>query len=274
MPKGSARIRRRERDSTNYEKTNFPLRRSPSAAERKFCVAAKQQSQNWRDIMSDHENEYEDDLAEFNEETEPESTLPATMAPPLTPAKLANLKKLAEETSINQLGTLTKFNKGKWLVGDDEVTGQRRVAHVDKLMRGRIKFRDGKVVDRRVGKVVDGFQIPPRNELDDTNEDAWEKDAAGNRIDPWVMQYFLPLHDPETNAVTTYVTNSVGGIAAIGALVNEFTDNTQNGLPVIRLATSSYKHKIYGRVETPDLQVVGWTGKPTLAAALDEEIPF
>jgi hypothetical protein len=36
--------------------------------------------------MSDHENEYEDDPAEFNEETEPESILLATMAPPLTQA--------------------------------------------------------------------------------------------------------------------------------------------------------------------------------------------
>ena len=223
--------------------------------------------------MTEHENEYENDLAYFNDEaTEPENNLPATTAPPLTPAKLDNFKKLAQETSSNQLGVLTKFVKGRWQTGDDEITNQKRVAHVDRLAKGQIKFSEGKIVERRVGKVANGFQMPKREELGDTDEHSWETDASGNPRDPWVRQYFLPLSDLETGAVT--VTSSVGGIGAIGALCGIFADNAQNGLPIVRLGVSSYKHKHYGRVEVPDLPVVGWTGKPTIAADLDDSIPF
>ena len=84
----------------------------------------------------------------------------------------------------------------------------------------------------------------------------------------------MPLRDPETNAIAVYVTGSVGGISAIGALSDTFADNVQNGLPIVRLAISSYKHKEYGRVQVPDLQVVGFTGKETVADDLADEIPF
>jgi hypothetical protein len=223
--------------------------------------------------MSDHEQNYED-VSDF-EETEPENNLPTTTAPALTPAKLANFKKLAAETA-NRLGALIKFNKGEWTAGDDVINGERRIAHIDQLARGWIKFKDGKVVDRRIGKVVDGFVMPKREELGDNNEAEWNTDAAGNPRDPWVQQYFLPLCDPTTNAVAIYVTSSDGGITAIGGLSDVFAENAQNGVPIVRLAASSYMHKNkeIGRVKVPDLQVVGWTGKPTLADALDDTIPF
>jgi hypothetical protein len=225
--------------------------------------------------VTDHEYDYEYDTAAFNtEEREPENCVPVTTGSRLAPAKLDNFRREASEAS-SQLGALAKFVKGKWFVGDDEITNQRRIAHIDQLAKGWIKFRDNRIVEpRRVGKVADGFVMPEREELGDTDPCSWETDAAGNPRDPWVKQYFLPLSDPETGAVTVYVTGSVGGIGAIGALCGVFADNAENGSPIVRLAVSSYKHKKYGRVETPDLQVVGWTGKPTLAAALDEEIPF
>jgi hypothetical protein len=222
--------------------------------------------------MKENKHNYEDDVADFNtDETELENSLPATTAPPLTPAKLANFKKLAVETS-GQLGALIKFIKGRWLTGDDEITGERRIAHIDQLACGYIKFADGKVVDRRIGKVADGFEMPKREELGDTDERNWETDAAGNTRDPWVKQYFLPLSDLETGAVAVYVTASVGGIGAIGTLCGIFADNTQNGLPIVRLAVSSYKHKHYGHVEVPDLQVV--RASPTITADLGDNIPF
>jgi hypothetical protein len=58
-------------------------------------------------------------------------------------------------------------------------------------------------------------------------------------------------------------------------------------LPKLRLGVSSYKHKTYGRIETPDFTVIGWTGWPAgtvapppgedseaQATELDDEIPF
>jgi hypothetical protein len=39
--------------------------------------------------------------------------------------------------------------------------------------------------------------------------------------------------------------------------------NMRDGLlPIVALKTTSYKHKKYGRIEEPDLPVVGWHGTP------------
>ena len=56
----------------------------------------------------------------------------------------------------------------------------------------------------------------------------------------------------------------------------------------VALRTRSYKHKQYGRIETPDLPIVGWDGEPTApptapptqqlvgaaAGDLNDHIPF
>ena len=48
---------------------------------------------------------------------------------------------------------------------------------------------------------------------------------------------------------------------------------------MVRLATGSYKHKTFGRVEVPEFSVTGWTGAsdnlaPRAGGDVDEEIPF
>src|SRR5262245_37637208 len=165
----------------------------------------------------------------------------------------------------NELGKLLKFVKGKYESGDDQVPeGTEFVAHVDQLVRGWVKFEDGKVTDQRVGKVADGFKLPSREDLSDTDSDKWEKDASGKPRDPWVIQWYLPLVGVESGELVTFVTGSKGGIGAIGTLCRVYGRKRRNGLlPVVALKTRSYKHKTYGRIETPDLPIVGWDGAPT-----------
>jgi hypothetical protein len=125
-------------------------------------------------------------------------------------------------------------------------------------MRGYVKFGGGKLVEQRLGKVAEGFQMPKREELGDTDKTAWECDANGNPRDPWALQYYLPLEDAEIGEVLVFVTSSRGGCSAIGNLCNVFARNAGNGLPIIKLGTSSYRHKTYGRIDIPDFPVVGW----------------
>jgi hypothetical protein len=163
----------------------------------------------------------------------------------------------------SDVGRLMKFVKGKWETGDDEVAeGTEFVAHVDQLMRGWVRFDDGKVTDRRIGKVADGFKPPPREELGDTDENKWkDKDADGHPKDPWTVQWFLPLIGVETGDVFTFVTSSKGGVGAIGDLCRVYGHKQrENLLPIVALKARSYKHPRYGRVETPDLAIVGWDG--------------
>ena len=101
----------------------------------------------------------------------------------------------AAAEASDDLGRLLKFVKGKFGCGDDEIPlGTEFVAHIDQIVRGWVRFEDGKVVDRSIGKVADGFKPPLREELADNDPASWtEKDANGKPRDPWVAQWFLPL---------------------------------------------------------------------------------
>jgi hypothetical protein len=211
-------------------------------------------------------------------------------------SKMTNDLMINDETALShfaqvavqaQEARLLKFIKGKYLSGEDEVSpGREYIAHVSQLVHGWIKFDDCKVVEQRVGPVAEGYNPCPRDHLGDIDKSKWEVDGSGARRDPWTRQYYLPIEDAETGELLTYVTGSRGGNAAIGRLCSHFVRNVKRGLPIIRLAVSSYKHKSYGRIEVPEFPIVGWTGaavdanagaqKITLSAGeeMDDEVPF
>jgi hypothetical protein len=208
-----------------------------------------------------------------------ESKMTNTNLPAPIKDVIARLLQVAQETS--GLGRLLKFNKGKYFTGDDEVSiGREKIAHVLSLARGWVKFVDGKVVQQEIGKVAEGYKQAVRNELGDLDESKWERDARGNPRDPWSEQMYLPMEDAETGEIAVFVTGSHGGKGAIRALLNVAGRNLDKGAPVIRLAVSSYRHRTFGRIETPDFPVVSWTGssgvveKPAVAEELNDEIPY
>ena len=93
-----------------------------------------------------------------------------------------------------------------------------------------------------------------------------EEDADGNPRDPWVKQWYLPLIGVESGEFVTFVSGSNGGNNAISNLCQVYGHNMRDGLlPIVALKTGSYKHKKYGRIEEPDLSVVGWHGKTAAA---------
>ena len=118
----------------------------------------------------------------------------------------------------------------------------------------------------------------------DTDPAEWkEKDASGNPRDPWVAQWFLPLIGVDTDELLTFVTSSKGGVAAVANLCRVYGGKHQRGrLPIVALRTRSYKHKQFGRIETPELVITGWEGSTAAmpvhtgnaADAWDAEIPF
>jgi hypothetical protein len=193
------------------------------------------------------------------------------------------LSQAAEELNGGNVGKILKFQKGKYFVGDDEIgVNSELIAHATQLARGWVKFKNGELVDRRLGKVIDGFVAPQREELDDNDQSVWEKNDRGERRDPWVSQSYLPLENPETGELIVFVTGSAGGRGAIGALVNIASRNLHKGQPIIQLGVRSYKHKQFGRIENPDFPIVGWTGaaggvSPAPSSkhrACDETIPW
>jgi hypothetical protein len=169
---------------------------------------------------------------------------------------------LAAETA--GLGRILKFKHGDWLIGADQVSeGTEFIVHVAGLVRGRIKFHDKAVVDRRLCKVAIGFKPPRRDELGDLDKALWEKDPKGDPRDPWSEQWLLPMESAATGDLVTFITGSAGGKQAIGEICGIFGRTPGAGLPIVALRSSSYVHKEYrNRVDVPRFDIVGRTGEP------------
>jgi hypothetical protein len=221
------------------------------------------------------------------------------MSNELTDLKNQFLQVGAEARGV--LGTLLKFKKGQYFIGEIEVTGETRIAHVEATMRGYVKFLDGKRIAQRIGRVADGYKLPHRDDLGDHDQAQWERDRSGQLKDPWSLQYYLPMEDPENCEITIFVTGSDGGVEAILKLCDTFGKNAEKGSPVVKLGVTSYSHQEWGRVFKPDLQVVSWdsnvvitappasgspkspapavddpisTGRPRRNSDMDDDIPF
>jgi hypothetical protein len=184
----------------------------------------------------------------------------------------------AAEEAGGGFGKLLKFNKGDWLIGEDEVPeGTEYIAYIDEVARGWVKFVDKQVEDRKIVKVRDGHP-PKREELGDDDESLWEADEkTGKPRDPWVFQWLLPMAavDAEGDLVV-FVTSSKGGISAIGSLCKVYGRSQRNGLlPIVALKVASYKHPEWGKIQKPDLPIVGMHGvaAPPTAPA-DDGAPF
>jgi hypothetical protein len=62
----------------------------------------------------------------------------------------------------------------------------------------------------------------------------------------------------------SYKTNSYGGIKAVLALAGEIavglSEDLARAFPMIKLSSTSYIHKEYGKVYNPIIEIVGWLG--------------
>ncbi len=193
----------------------------------------------------------------------------------------------AEESS----GRIVKFTKdGHWTVGIEEesLDGVTVLADMENLAVGSRKWKDGQIVDMNVGLVRDNFVPKPREKLDDNDKATWPKNSRGEANDPWQFGYYLRLTDDDGNAYA-WTAASSGARRAIGDLSRQYMRKRVN--PLVKLGAGSYRHREFGKINTPELKVVGWadeapalpkpTAKPALEhrpfapiEAIDDDIPF
>jgi hypothetical protein len=170
------------------------------------------------------------------------------------------IEQLAAEAR-NDFGTLLKFAKGEWFIGDSIVLNNdaaEYVAHVDSLVTGWIHFADKKVVERILLRRGEKKRLPDRDELSFADKSEWPVDAKGVARDPWVKQHYLPLLDTSDGSLVTFVTGTVGGKMAIGKLCDKYLNKSAR--PIITLDVGYFKSKEYGKVAAPDFKVIGFEG--------------
>jgi hypothetical protein len=161
------------------------------------------------------------------------------------------------------------------------------VALCDQTMVGLIRFNgEGNPPDYKMGLLYDGFDMPDRESLGDTNPATWELGLDGRPADPWRHFTYLVLQRGDTGELFTYTTSSVTGRRAVGNLLKHYNRMEQTHpdmYPVVRLKVGGFNHRDerVGWVQVPVFAVVGRqpkdsAAKPDTSPAGDmsDQIPF
>ena len=171
-----------------------------------------------------------------------------TETEPKLPAHLEDVADvmLAQTASSNPL---LRFVKGEYFIGDDEIEiGHEYIAYPFDAMIGFARWQDDMVVEQRLGRIADKFQLE-REDLPADQE--------------WKPQRALPLEDAETHDFVVFVSGSFGGKKAINNLINATARAVKAGrgeaTPLIRLAVGSFTSKEYGRIACPSFEIVKQT---------------
>src|SRR5262245_15808391 len=127
------------------------------------------------------------------------------------------------EALANSPTPLLKFKKTKYFIATSEVAlGTTFIAYCGDWTRGCCKFIDGKLVEKRIGRVADRFEPCERDELDDRDPINWSKDEDGKPVAPWTRQDYLPMENVETGERCLFVTSSFGGRITIEILCQKY----------------------------------------------------
>jgi hypothetical protein len=173
---------------------------------------------------------------------------------------------LDEVAPSSIVGRMIKFDRdGNFVTPDDE--GEIKedtdfVVLADQTLVGWIKFNPDEPPSRAMGALYDGFAMPPRESLGDTNQAEWPDGLDGQPEDPWRHQIYLVLQQAGTTELFTFVTSSRTGRRAAGNLLRHFDRMAKthpDQYPVVRLKKGGFNHKDerIGWVHTPVFAVVG-----------------
>jgi hypothetical protein len=225
-----------------------------------------------------------------------EEKAPAPNVPAVVEAKLSALKdgRAFRDAYLDAIapatiaGRMVKFTKnGDYEVPDDgSKIGEdvHFIALVPETLIGWIKFNgSGNPPSREMGLLYDGYQMPPRESLGDTDEAAWEMGLDGKPADPWVHAIYLVLQRADNSELFTFVAMSKTARRAIGVLLRHYDrmQRTNPGyLPIVALKVGGYQHRDtrVGWVKTPVIaamgQVPGDKAVNSAPADMNDEIPF
>jgi hypothetical protein len=174
-------------------------------------------------------------------------------------------RQAANEEAGANFGTLLKFVKGDWLVGEEQTAVSPTacfVANMDEVWRGWIKWVDQQPIEHVIGREIDGHQVCARDLLGDLDQARWETDGNGVKRDPWQRVTYLVLRNMEDDEVATFTSTSDGGRKAVGKLCDRY-DHLRHKhkaqMPIVALKSESYYNKKYRTdVLKPKFQIVGW----------------
>jgi hypothetical protein len=194
-------------------------------------------------------------------------------------------KEFASESQANAIaGDLLRFSKGKFIAGEEKRVvpmGTPFVANMPELWTGWQRWWNGNIVEHRISRVIDRQPRILRDELGHTDETLWEIGPDGNPTDPWQPTQRLVMREAKGKRLVTFATSSWGGRTCLGKLCQDYdADRNEHpgAMPVVQLGLFMHRHKQFGEIAQPRLDIVGWTnwdgseaaGPRAIAADVDD----
>jgi hypothetical protein len=172
---------------------------------------------------------------------------------------------------------ICKFEKGDWLLGSEKTDVPNGTLLAVDMMRaewGWVRWLDNRPVERRMVMVASGTPFVLRSELGHMDEALWARDDQGRPRDPWQSMIEIPAR--EVSGARREMVLSGGSRGWDGCckeLFGTFGEQMRENrgkTPIVKLGTSSYDHKKYGRVKVPVLELVEWRSPLELAGLEDK----
>ncbi len=175
---------------------------------------------------------------------------------------------------------LRLLKDGSWVYGQEDVeveAGSAWAINPLSIMHGWVAWKRGEDVDNSGGP-LDERMVPASQPKPAEHELPELSDKSGR----WDQQYsfsMVCLTGADKGEQVLFKTNSVGGVALVDSILNaisaQLDDDPDNPVPVVVLDSESYKHKRYGQVATPIMDIKTWRALsddlPDVQAELDEQ---
>ena len=201
------------------------------------------------------------------------SNLPATPSNLL--AALQNVNSTARQAAGPVEGIqFGKFAKGEWVFGADDLPiedGSLWAVNPMSISQGFQAWVDGDLAGEQMATM---FETPivrsslPEVDTTGTNNNGWQ---------PIIGFTMVCLDGTDKGTQMEFKTSSKGGIKAcselIGSILTQVGADPDKPMPVVTLGSDDYKHKKYGKIYTPVIDIKKWIAleetSPTEAAKIE-----
>lgn len=175
---------------------------------------------------------------------------------------------MLEQTSSSLSKLLCK--KAEWSMnGEDVQLGKEYIAYPMDALHGVCQWKDDHFVDQRTGRIADKSVLKVEKDQLIFNGETFAK------ADGWQSQYAMPLEDPETGEIISFVSCATGAKIAITKLIQATARAVKKGMgdltPLVRLSAGTFPTTDFGMVPRPAFEIVP---RQSLKDELNDDIPM
>ena len=156
-----------------------------------------------------------------------------------------------------------KFKKGEWVIGREEETfpdnAFEAVPDLPNIQFGWVCWKDGQLVDEiwyGLGEDMASQDMLPDHGPFTQQNDGWSKNVR-------FQMNILPTLGVEGNILAQFTGSSNGAQRATGEMIKTWVKEMRTGshtgeVPVVRFFADHYKHRQYGKVQIPGMEISRW----------------